>query len=108
MVACRQPAMFDLPLAALASLIRDRKVSSEELTRLFVGRIARLDPGLNAFITVDEAKALASARAADARIAKGDATAAHGNSDRAQGPLLRQGLEDDLRIEDARRLHLAL
>jgi len=65
--------MFDLPLSALASLIHDRKVSSEELTRLFVGRIARLDPGLNAFITVDEEKALASARAADARIARGDA-----------------------------------
>ena len=64
--------MFDLTISALASLLRDRKVSSEELARLFLGRIARLDPGLNAFITVDEEKALAAARAADARLARGD------------------------------------
>ncbi|MGE0357003.1 MAG: Asp-tRNA(Asn)/Glu-tRNA(Gln) amidotransferase subunit GatA [Burkholderiales bacterium] len=64
--------MFELPLADLAARLRDRQVSSEELTRLFLGRIARLGAGLNAFITVDEEKALAAARAADARLARGE------------------------------------
>jgi len=70
--------MFDLELSALASRLRDRSVSSEELTRAFLGRIARLGPGLNAFITVDEEKALAAARAADERIARGEAAALTG------------------------------
>src|SRR5512141_2094906 len=65
--------MFDLSLSELATLLRGRKASSEELVRLFLGRIAKLDPSLNAFITVDEEKALAAARAADARLAKGGA-----------------------------------
>jgi aspartyl-tRNA(Asn)/glutamyl-tRNA(Gln) amidotransferase subunit A len=64
--------MFELTLSGLASLLRDRQASSEEITRLFLARIARLDPALNAFITVDEEKALAAARAADARLARGE------------------------------------
>ena len=64
--------MHTLSVAELALALRDRRVSSEELTRLFLGRIARLNPGLNAFITIDEERALASARAADARLARGE------------------------------------
>ena len=63
--------MFELTLSGLASLLRAREVSSQEVTGLFLERIARLDAGLNAFITVDGEKALAAARAADARLAKG-------------------------------------
>jgi len=65
--------MFDHTLPELSALLRDRKVSSEELARLFLARIEKLDPALNAFITVDARKALAAARAADARIARGEA-----------------------------------
>jgi aspartyl-tRNA(Asn)/glutamyl-tRNA(Gln) amidotransferase subunit A len=65
--------MFDHTLSELAALLRGRKASSEELTRLFLERIARLDGELNAFITVDSDRALAAARAADARLAKGQA-----------------------------------
>ncbi|HEX5628393.1 MAG TPA: amidase, partial [Usitatibacteraceae bacterium] len=65
--------MFDHTLPELSALLRDRKVSSEELARLFLARIEELDPALNAFITVDAQKALAAARAADARIARGEA-----------------------------------
>jgi len=65
--------MFELTLTELAALLAGRKASSEELTRLFLGRIAQHQPALNAFITVDEERALAAARAADARLARGEA-----------------------------------
>jgi Asp-tRNA(Asn)/Glu-tRNA(Gln) amidotransferase A subunit family amidase len=35
-----------------AQLIRDREVTSAELVELYLGRIERLDPSLNAFVTV--------------------------------------------------------
>src|SRR5437868_14979188 len=43
------------------------------MTRYFLGRISSLGKPLNAFITIDEEKSLAQARAADARIARGEA-----------------------------------
>ncbi len=49
-----------------ARLVRDGEVSSLELVELYLDRIARLDPQLNAFVTVCSADALAAARAADA------------------------------------------
>jgi aspartyl-tRNA(Asn)/glutamyl-tRNA(Gln) amidotransferase subunit A len=59
-------------LAGLRRRLRDKQVSSVELTRAYLERIERLDPRLNAFITVDPRKSLAQAREADARIAAGD------------------------------------
>ena len=49
-----------------AHLIRVREVSSEELVQVYLERIARLDPTLNAFVTVRGEDALADARAFDA------------------------------------------
>ena len=60
-------------LKQLAARLAKREASSVEMTRYFLGRIAKLGKPLNAFITVDEEKSLAQARAADARIAKGGA-----------------------------------
>ena len=60
-------------LAELAAGLRAKEFSSVELTRAFLDRIARANGTLNAFITVDEAKSLAQAKAADARIARGEA-----------------------------------
>lgn len=61
--------MHDKTLAELSQLIHSKQVSSVELTTHFLERIKKLDNQLNSFITVDEEKALAQAKAADAQIA---------------------------------------
>ena len=48
-----------------ARLIREGKLSSLELVQLYLDRIERLDPELNAFVTVCAEEALADASAAD-------------------------------------------
>ena len=62
-----------MTLAELARKLAAREVSSVDLTRHYLDRIRRFNGALNAFITVDEEKSLAQAKAADARIAKGEA-----------------------------------
>ena len=54
-----------------ASMIRARTISSEELVRLYLGRIARMNPGLNAFVTCFERRALADAREKDRLVRSG-------------------------------------
>ena len=61
----------DLTLTELAAAIAARKVSAVEATQACLDRIARLDGRLHAFITVDQAGALARARALDADLASG-------------------------------------
>jgi aspartyl-tRNA(Asn)/glutamyl-tRNA(Gln) amidotransferase subunit A len=58
-------------LAEMAKDLKAKKVSSEELTGVFLARIERHNPKLNAFITVLKDSALAQARAADKLIAAG-------------------------------------
>lgn len=60
-----------LSVSRLSELIRTRQLGSEELTRIYLDRITRLDPRLHAVVTVTEALALRQARAADAEIAGG-------------------------------------
>ena len=57
--------MFEQSISTLAQKLRDKDISSVELTRHFLSRIAKLDTQLNSFITVDEKKALEQAVAAD-------------------------------------------
>ncbi len=56
----------------LAPRLRRKEVSPVELTRACLDRIEKLDPALNAFITVTGESALAEARAAEAEIARGE------------------------------------
>ena len=65
--------MFELPVTELSTALAAKKVSSVELTRAFLERIGKLNPDLNAFITVDQERSLAQARRADERRARGDA-----------------------------------
>ncbi len=55
----------------LAELLRTQRVSSLELTKLYLGRLKRYDPELKFVITLTEQRALASAAAADREIAAG-------------------------------------
>jgi len=58
----------ELPFASaleLAAKVRDRDVSPLELVDLYLDRIERLDPQLNAYVTVDAEGARAAARAAE-------------------------------------------
>ena len=65
--------MLNSTLKQLSGLLAQKKLSSVELTQSCLDRIARLDPGLNAFVTIDAERSLAQARAADASMASGKA-----------------------------------
>ena len=60
-----------LSLYEASQLVRSKKVSPVELTQECLGRFEKLNPKLNAFITVTADSALAEARAAEAEIARG-------------------------------------
>jgi amidase len=59
-------------VAGLATLLRQRKVSVHEVVELYLERIARLDPRLNAFKAVFADRAREEARAAQKRLDGGD------------------------------------
>jgi aspartyl-tRNA(Asn)/glutamyl-tRNA(Gln) amidotransferase subunit A len=69
--------LHNLSIGELGRALRAGETSSVEITRHFLSRIERLNPALNALITVTAEQALAAAAAADARRAAGD-----------EGPLL--------------------
>ena len=70
--------MHNKTLAELSAGLKAGEFTSEELTRSFLQRIRQLDGQLNSFITVTEEQALEQARAADKRIAAGQADALTG------------------------------
>src|ERR1700761_7061745 len=64
--------MHNLLIGELAEHLAKRQISSVELTRHLLARIERLNPALNAFVTLTADQALADAAAADARLSKGE------------------------------------
>src|SRR5712675_3166315 len=56
----------------LAPRLKRKEVSPVELTQACLDRIEKLNPALNAFITVTGESALAEARAAEAEIGRGE------------------------------------
>lgn len=65
--------MYEKTIAQLSAGLASGQFSSEELTRVFLERIERGNPQLNAFITVTAESALAQAQAADQRRQRGEA-----------------------------------
>lgn len=63
--------MFDKTIAELSSALAKKETSSVELTKLFLSRIEKLNPILEAVTTVCADSALEQAAKADERIAKG-------------------------------------
>jgi aspartyl-tRNA(Asn)/glutamyl-tRNA(Gln) amidotransferase subunit A len=61
----------ELTITELAPQIKNKKVSPVELTELFLKRISRLNPLLNAYTTVTEDSARAQAKAAESAIGRG-------------------------------------
>src|SRR5690349_12223552 len=59
-------------IARQAELLRGREISSRELVELYLARIERLDPQLNAFRVVLSERARAAADDADRRLAAGE------------------------------------
>ncbi len=64
--------LHTLSVAELAAGLKARRFSSLELALHFLGRIERLGPDLNAFITVTADRALEDARAADEVLGRGE------------------------------------
>ncbi|HEX9576374.1 MAG TPA: amidase, partial [Myxococcales bacterium] len=60
-----------LPAARLGELIKARKISSLELTRLYLRRLDNADKKLACVVTLTEDRALAQAKKADAELARG-------------------------------------
>jgi len=65
-------ALHDLSLREAAARVRRRELSATELARDAFARIAAVDGRVGAFLTLDEAGALATARAVDRRVAAGE------------------------------------
>jgi len=62
---------MEASIRKVAELIRSRRLSPVELTKHCLERIEKLNPALNAFITVAAESALAAARAAESEIQQG-------------------------------------
>ncbi|MBI5232959.1 MAG: Asp-tRNA(Asn)/Glu-tRNA(Gln) amidotransferase subunit GatA [Deltaproteobacteria bacterium] len=55
----------------LSEELAKKNISSEELTRLYLGRIKEVEPVLRSYITVAEGPAISAARSADERLREG-------------------------------------
>ena len=65
--------MLNFTLKQFAAELAAKRLSSVEITQFFLNRINGIGKSLNAFISTDEARSLAAARAADGLIAAGQA-----------------------------------
>ena len=81
-----------------------KQVSSHEVTRALLHRIAQWQPHLNAFMSVEAEAALKAADAADAELAKGESEGAlHGVPLAHKDMYYDTGKVVDLRLDDPQR-----
>lgn len=59
----------EMNLNQLRTILDNKEISAIEMTKIFLDRITRLNPEINAFITITEEQALSTAKEADARLA---------------------------------------
>jgi len=64
--------MEDWSIKELSNLLREKKISSVEITSDYLQHIKKKNPEINAFITVDENRSLTQAKLADQLIQKGE------------------------------------
>ena len=64
--------MYKSTIAQLSAALESKKISSEELTRLYIERCNKHNQSLNCFITITEEDALKKAKRADKKRANGD------------------------------------
>jgi len=64
--------LYELTAREVRAKILSGQVSAEEVTRSYLDRIEKLDPTLNAYVTVDAEGAVARAREIDSRLADGE------------------------------------
>lgn len=97
MISDSQLAFASLP--EIGKLFRKRKLSPIELSRFMLERIAKLNPSLNAYLTVSEEIALEQATRAEAELCKPSA-----KSRRDRGPLhgIPVSLKDNIYTKDIR------
>jgi amidase len=69
--ATADTAVPHAPAAALVAALRRREVASRELLAEYLDRVDRLNPRINAVVTVDAERAVTAAAAADAAAARG-------------------------------------
>jgi amidase len=74
------PELISLPALEQARLIRTGAISSEELTRLYLERIERLNPSLNAFVDIFGGRSILAAKRKDLqrRLSPGSLPPFHG------------------------------
>ena len=65
--------LASLTIHEARSLLGDREISSVELTRAVLERVAQVEDSVKAFVTITEDLAIERAEQADKRVAKGDA-----------------------------------
>ena len=70
--------MTQYTLTQASQLLKSKQISAVELATEYLAAIAAQNPAINGYITLDQDKTLAEARAADARIAQGNAAALTG------------------------------
>jgi len=63
--------LHTLPVHQLKELMEKKELSSEELTKIYLERISRVEDEIKAFVTVTKDAALAQARAVDEKRARG-------------------------------------
>jgi Asp-tRNA(Asn)/Glu-tRNA(Gln) amidotransferase A subunit family amidase len=59
------------PITVLSELIRTKRVSAEQLTRMYLARLERYDPQLECVVSLTTERALRQARTLDAELASG-------------------------------------